>query len=153
MLQEVLHIGVTVTDMEQSIAFYRDVLGLKMVGRLRMHGPRTDRLFGWDNADCRVTYWQGSDNLVMPPVELIQFTKTPIEKLTMSLRRTGVSEICFRVQNIDKVYERLLQKGVEFLSAPQYFDFRSVGMGQSKAVYFRDPDGTILELIESIEEK
>lgn len=150
MIKEVIHIGVTVSDMEKSIAFYRDTLGLKMTGRLWMSGPRTDLLFGWEGADCRVTYWQGSDDLSMPPVELIQFTKTRIEKRPMSLRRTGVSEICFRVTDIDKAYQRLREKGVEFLSAPQYFDFRSIGMGQSKAVYFRDPDGTILELIEPL---
>lgn len=45
MLNEIMHIGITVSDMERSIAFYKDVLGLDYQGELMMEGPETDALF------------------------------------------------------------------------------------------------------------
>ncbi|WP_409240688.1 VOC family protein [Mergibacter septicus] len=51
---------------------------------------------------------------------------------------------------MDAEYQRLSQLGVEFLSEPQYFDFSHYGCGKCKAVYFKDPDGITLELIENL---
>ena len=45
MVHEITHIGVTERDIERSIAFYRDVLGLEFVGTITMEGEETDRLF------------------------------------------------------------------------------------------------------------
>ena len=39
---------------------------------------------------------------------------------------------------------------VECLSEPQYFDFRADGFGESRAFYFRDPDGIILEMMQPL---
>lgn len=41
MLNEIVHIGITVSDMERSISFYRDILGLEYKGELMMEGPET----------------------------------------------------------------------------------------------------------------
>lgn len=51
---------------------------------------------------------------------------------------------------MDYVYDYLKESQVEFLSEPQFFDFSKDGFGKSKAVYFKDPDGIILELIEEL---
>lgn len=45
MLSEIVHIGITVSDMGRSISFYRDILGLEYKGELMMEGPETDILF------------------------------------------------------------------------------------------------------------
>ena len=49
--------------------------------------------------------------------------------------------------DIEKVYSDLQVKGVEFYSAPQLFEFDGY---KAKAVYFLDPDGTTLELIQTV---
>ena len=41
MLKGILHIGLTVTDLDRSVAFYRDVLGLAYLGEMEMEGPET----------------------------------------------------------------------------------------------------------------
>ncbi len=150
MLKEILHIGLTVTDLERSIAFYRDTLGLRFEGELTMEGEATDRLFGREGVRARVAYLKGSESLLSPPVELIQFLSHQPEQQPTDLFRTSVSEICFATEDIWEEYRRLLALGVEFLSEPQLFDFRKDGFGQSLAVYFKDPDGIILELIQPL---
>lgn len=150
MIYEVTHIGLTVSNIEKSIEFYRDVLGLNFIGSITMSGEATDKLFNGINCVKKVAYLNGSNNTSTPPIELIQFISEDAINDTPSLRKTSISEICFRVENIDKVYLELLKKGVKFLSEPQFFDFRNDGFTKSKAVYFKDPDGIILELMQYI---
>lgn len=151
MIKEIIHVGLTVSDLDRSISFYRDILGLKFQGQLLMEGEATDKLFQKKDCQVKIAYLNGSDILNAPPVELIQFVE---KKDTLfsnaSLFKTSISEICFLVTDIDAEYTRLKNLGVEFLSEPQFFDFTDAGFGKSKAVYFKDPDGIILELMEII---
>ena len=150
MLREIMHVGLTVSDMDKSVAFYRDVLGLEFKGEILMEGRETELLFRRPGCRARVAYLNGSELISAPPVELIQFLGLEAREDPADLFKTSVSEICFRVKDIDAVYQQLLDHGVDCLSAPQPFDFRSSGFGRSKALYFRDPDGIILELMETL---
>lgn len=67
------------------------------------------------------------------------------------MTQTSISEICFACTDIDKVYEKLQAEGVECLSGPEFFDFSEIGFGKSKAFYFKDPDGIILEAIQDVD--
>lgn len=150
MINEVMHIGVTVSDMDRSIDFYKNVLGLTFAGEILMEGKETDLLFNRKNCKARVAYLNGSDHVMAPPIELIQFVGNAAEQMPSDLHRTSISEICFKVDDIDQVYQHLLKNGVECLSEPQFFDFTASGFGKSKAIYFKDPDGVILELMQPI---
>jgi catechol 2,3-dioxygenase-like lactoylglutathione lyase family enzyme len=87
-----------------------------------------------------------------PPVELLQF----IEPVTAAgaprpqLTHPGITEVAFWVTDIEKTYEELCAKGVEFYSPPQLFTLE--GYGGAKAVYFWDPEGTTLELIQMVKD-
>jgi catechol 2,3-dioxygenase-like lactoylglutathione lyase family enzyme len=65
------------------------------------------------------------------------------------LNNPGITEVAFMVDDIEAVYNELQAKGVEFYSPPQLFD---LGGYKAKAVYFLDPDGTTLELIQNVKE-
>ena len=150
MINEIMHVGLTVSNMDKSIKFYRDVLGLNFIGEILMEGPETDLLFGRKNVKARVAYLNGGKDIMCPPVELIQFIDDEIELEPASLYKTSISEICFRVDDIDKTYRHLLDNNVICLSSPQSFDFTKSGFGKSKAIYFKDPDGIILELMQEV---
>ena len=150
MISDILHVGVTISDLDRSIAFYRDVVGLEFQGQLTMDDEATEKLFHRPGCKCRVGYLRGRTTLQGPPVELIQFTSQEAAKQPTDLFTTSISEICFLTDDIDREYERLTGLGVECLSAPQPFDFTADGFGKSKAIYFRDPDGIILELMQPL---
>ncbi len=151
MVKEIYHVGLVVSDLDRSVSFYRDVLGLEYKGEILMDNEATNKLFNRENARCRVAYLNGSSSLMAPPVELIQFLDFDPKQDKASLFKTSIAELCFRVDDIDKVYKHLVSNGVECLSEPQSFDFTSSGFGRSKAIYFKDPDGIILELMESLD--
>lgn len=78
MFQSIAHIGFTVSDLDCSVAFYRDVLGLSYLGEMKMGGPETAALFQRQGCEARVAYLQPADQKA-PPVELIQFTDQKAE--------------------------------------------------------------------------
>ena len=73
MVGRIYHVGLTVSDLDKSIEFYRDILGLKYQGEIMMIGEETDKMFQKKNCKARVAYLNGSENIETPPVELIQF--------------------------------------------------------------------------------
>ena len=149
MLKEIMHVGITVTNIENSIKFYRDILGLTLKGQAIMEGKETDKLFAMNNCKVKIAYLNGSDNIISPPIELLEFVNNKTIKDKPQLNKISISEICFRVDNIEKVYKHLIDNNVECLSEPQEFDFTAYGFSKSKALYFKDPDGIILELMEN----
>ena len=150
MVGRIYHVGLTVSDLERSIAFYRDVLGLEFQGEIFMEGEETDKMFRRVNCKARVAYLNGSKAVEAPPVELIQFVKNEVKKVPSDLFTTSISEVCFYTDDIDSAYKHLVDNNVECLSETQYFDFRADGFGESRAFYFRDPDGIILEMMQPL---
>ena len=133
MLKGIVHVGLTVTDLDRSVAFYRDVLGLAYLGEMEMEGLETERLFQRKDCKARVAYLNGSRELAAPPVEMIQFVEQEPERQTGDLFRTSISELCFFVEDIDREYRRLKEMGVEFLSEPQEPGSLSPGSGRDRA--------------------
>ncbi|MDY2777022.1 MAG: VOC family protein [Collinsella sp.] len=144
-IQGVAHIGLTVTDVEKSIGFYRDVLGLELVGRISMEGPNADELFGAKGCRAKIAYMSTGQG--QPPLELIEFEgRGPDLGRAPGLFAPSISEVCLYSDDIWSEYRRLVELGVEFLSEPKEFDFTSQGFSKTTAVYLRDPDGVIIEL-------
>lgn len=150
MIGRIYHVGLTVSDLDRSVAFYRDVLGLTYQGEMVMTGDATDALFQRKDCKVRLAYLNGSEHVEAPPVELIQFVGDAAEKEAPGLFTPSISELCFYTDAIDAVYERLLSKGVDCFSPPVAFDFTDQGFGKSKAFYFKDPDGIILEMMQPL---
>ena len=148
MIKKIAHIGLTVSNLERSISFYKDVLKFNYVGQMVMNGPSTERLFNQNNCSAKVAYLQSDKS--SPLIELIEFVNVPIIKEKSSLFKTSISELCFYVDDIYEEYNRLKLNGVNFISEPQQFDSTSYGFSKSIAVYFYDPDGNIIELMQDL---
>jgi catechol 2,3-dioxygenase-like lactoylglutathione lyase family enzyme len=117
------HCVVAVSDWERSHAFYRDVLGAELIER----GAN-----GW-------AYRFGAQqlNLHGPGVKPDPVARDPV--------RPGNSDLCFRWDRpIEEAVAHLAQHGVEVELGPVP---REGAGGTGTSVYFRDPDGSLLELI------
>jgi catechol 2,3-dioxygenase-like lactoylglutathione lyase family enzyme len=152
MLGAVAHIGITVKDMEKALLFYRDCLGLDVLGEVTIKGEEADRLTRISGTALRAVYLRSGKDLKGPPLELLHFVEPqrPTNTTVPQLTSPGITEVAFWVKDIEKTYEELRNRGVEFYSRPQLFEL--AGYGKVKAVYFWDPDGTTLELLQTIKE-
>ena len=106
MLGRIYHVGLTVSDLERSIAFYRDILGLDFQGEIFMEGKETDKMFRKANCKARVAYLNGSKAVEAPPIELIQFVDSKINKVQSDFFTTSISEVCFYTNDIGSAYKK-----------------------------------------------
>lgn len=150
MLGAVAHVGITVRDMDKAVAFYRDVLGLTVIGDFTIDGEEASEVTQVAGTKLRSVFLRNEEDKKGPPVELLHFIKpTGTEgKPYAGLTNPGITEVAFWVKDIEKTYQELRAKGVEFYSRPQVFQLE--GYGKAKAVYFKDPEGTTLELMQMV---
>jgi catechol 2,3-dioxygenase-like lactoylglutathione lyase family enzyme len=120
------HSVVHVSDRARSDAFYRDVLGAELVGVAGIHMYR----FG----DAQL-------NVHGPGLDANPVARVPVAP--------GNSDLCWEWDGpIDDAVAHLGRCGVAIDCGPQR-GFGAKGLGTS--VYFRDPDGTLLEFISYLE--
>ncbi len=148
MLGAFAHVGITVSDMERAVHFYRDLLGLKVVGDVTFAGEEADVLTQEKGTRLRAVYLRSVEEAKGAPIELLHFISPVAEGSPYpGIKNPGITEVAFWVKDIERTYTELKTQGVQFYSAPQLFDLDGYKV---QAVYFRDPDGTTLELIQRV---
>jgi catechol 2,3-dioxygenase-like lactoylglutathione lyase family enzyme len=138
------HTSFTVSSLERSIAFYRDVLGLELEATWERNAPWIAEMTGLAGARLRLAALRVPQTEHV--LELIEYERPRGEHVRRATNDVGCAHLGLVVDDIDAEYERLRAAGVEFLSAPVTVT-EPPGVG-ARAVYFRDPDGIPLELQE-----
>ena len=148
MIREVIHINVNVTDAKASIAFYQK-LGFSVMHAFGDHAT-DDPSEGMDFGSSRMrgAVMSLSDHpRAATKIELIEWVKPkalPQPQPQRALHAAGVSRIALRTVDLLQFVERLKSVGIVFEQEPMEIDL----VGAKRFALFRDPDGTLLELIE-----
>ena len=142
MIEDVRHIGIVVTDMEKSLQFYRDLLGLKIKSLVDEEGKFLDNILAHENVKNRVAKLYAKNGNAL--VELID-SKSYGNKKDRDFFTIGTSHFAFTVDNLEKTYDYLVKNGVKFTAPPQ-----QTPDGFAKVTFCEDPDGTPIELVEVI---
>ncbi|HOX13724.1 MAG TPA: methylmalonyl-CoA epimerase [Spirochaetia bacterium] len=129
MTEKLDHIGIAVENLEQSLAFYRDVLGLEL------HGTETV-----EEQKVRVAFFPVGDT----EIELLESTdpEGPIAKF-IAAKGQGVQHLAFRVKDIEKTLADLKARGVRLIDEkPRY------GAGGAKIAFLhpKATNGVLVEL-------
>lgn len=145
-------IGITVSDMDRSLAFYTQVLAFKQVAEAEVLGEPYEHLTGVFGLRVQVVRLQLGDEFI----ELIHYLTPrgrPIPESSHSNDR-WFQHIAIIVTDMDKAYAHLRKHKVEHASpAPQRLPDWNPNAGGIRAFYFRDPDGHYLEALEFPEGK
>lgn len=143
------HVTLTVSDIEASIRFYRDVIGLRVTMDLPMGGSLAT-LFslrqGTGERARAVMMTQGDS--AIGQVELIEFWPPGATTAPKRPGDPGVFQLCFEVrgEELNDVHQRLLSRGIKFFTpAPVELELR--GLGHIRALIVEDPDGVLVEII------
>ena len=145
-LQAIHHVGLVVTNLDRSIYFYHDLLGLPFANEPTpwFSGPQLEEGVGVPGATLRqVSLWVGEHSTM----ELIEYGNRPPESSApVPNNYLGAAHVCFKVTDVQAKKAELEAKGVNF-----YTDVNVVDEGPLAGwrwVYFSDPDGLALELVE-----
>ena len=146
------HVGIAVRDMEKSIEFYRDVLGLQIFQDEVISGPEVDE--GLMVKDARVRMVLVTDES-FNMVELLGWESPPHVERPPEHRRftsTGIVEVAFMVDDLEEVEKRLREHGCSFRTPVWRFgsDLESYGGAEAWIRYVEDPDGVQVELMQVV---
>ena len=140
------HTGFVVSDMERSLEFYQDLLGLKQERNQILEGKFISELVGYPDARLHIVYLGTGD--LRHSVELIQYLNPAGTPAAMPERhQVGASHLGVIVDDLDAFYEELSSRGARFVSPPAIRPGAVYPMA-SKGCYMQDPDGNWLELLE-----
>lgn len=148
MVTHVDHINLVVADLERSVHFYTELLGLEERRRAHLTGDWIEQIVGLSGVEAEVVYVQPRGG--GPRLELLQYVSPEGESLPANrLPQTqGLRHIAFQVRDIQGMYERLSAAGVTFVGPPTAVPGHVVKHddGRKWLCYFHDPDGVLLEL-------
>jgi catechol 2,3-dioxygenase-like lactoylglutathione lyase family enzyme len=148
----VSHLAFGVRDMDRSLAFYRDGLGMEVTSDRVQQTPASDMYADPSRATSRrVAQLRWADDPDAPFLVLSAFpaaTGTPLR-----LDQVGIHHVALWVKDLTGKAERLTAAGVRFVMEPTETDARGYGGQKGEKVLtclFEDPDGIIVQFDERI---
>jgi catechol 2,3-dioxygenase-like lactoylglutathione lyase family enzyme len=134
LVHEVTSVGMTVSDMDRSVAFFTKVLTFEKVSDATGAGQRVVRL-----------------RLGAERIELTEYLAAPGRPIQADSRSNDLwfQHVAIIVSDMDAAYARLRLHRVEHSSPePQRLPDWNPAAGGIKAFYFKDPDGHPLEILQ-----
>ncbi len=148
-IQRVMHVNVNCSDLERSLAFYRDVVGLEPASHTNPV-PQDGSGFGMQGEvqwDAHILH--DARGFAGPGIDLLEWQRPrPTGRPASEPNHLGFFRVCLLVPDIDRVYERVVSKGVECESPPLEVPVGPDSELIARAFLCRDPDGTAVEFIE-----
>ncbi|QLD87532.1 VOC family protein [Natronomonas salina] len=132
------HVGLTVTDLERSVEFYRDGLGLDVRDRFEVAGDAFATAVDVPGASGSFAHLD-ADGV---RVELVEYEPAGDDHTGAELNQPGAAHLGLAVDDVDAFVDDL-PAAVERVSEPQ-----TTASG-TRLVFIRDPDGHLVELLEA----
>ena len=146
MITNIRHTGIVVNELKDSLFFYTELLGFKVVKKMIESGNYINNMLSLK--DVKVT----TIKLAAPDGNLIELlyyhSHRGINKGQKEIFEPGLSHMAFTVDDLDKEYDRLTKAGITFNAPPQFSPDRF-----AKVTFCKDPDGNLIELVEILKDK
>ena len=142
------HTSFTVSDIEASIRFYCDLLGMELYHQQEQQNEYTSRLVAYPDAHLKVAMLKLKNAFVGPSyhhVELVEYVHPRGEKTDVSTNRAGAPHLAFVTDDIFGDFARLSAAGVRFKADAPIEIVAGVNKG-GYTIYFLDPDDITLEM-------
>lgn len=137
------HFAISVSNMERSLAFYRDILGLELVGRntavAEIPGFSTE--VGLPEIDAEWALLRlGAEDVFLEVMCYAQPPGRPLAEDHM-VADLGCAHIALEVDDVTAAHDLLVRRGVSVMSSP-------VDLGRHTSFFARGPDRELVELLE-----
>jgi catechol 2,3-dioxygenase-like lactoylglutathione lyase family enzyme len=139
------HTGITVSNLESSLIFWRDVLGFEFSHRADQKGQMAEQITGVKGAELKLA-------LVKAPnghkIELLEYLAPADRKKDANLRPCDVGHVhvALTVESLEPLLEKIAMSGWKAAGKPQAL--QSGPNAGKRVIYVRDPDGMTIEFME-----
>ena len=138
------HTGITVSNLERSLAFWRDVLGFEFSHTAHQKGELAQEITGVEGAEIKLAVLRAPGG---HKIELLEYL-APADRKRADIRPCDVGSVhvALLVNDLDSVLERIAASDWKAAGKPQML--QSGPNAGKRVVYVRDPDGTTIEFME-----
>ena len=141
MILNIRHVGIVVSNLENSIAFYRDLLGFEIISNTLEPSLFIDKLLGISNSKLTTVKMKLPEGQVL---ELLHFQSHQDPDIRIKdLVSVGITHFALTVKNIELLYTKLINHGVEFIHPPE-----KSPDGKAIVTFCADPVGNYIELVQ-----
>ena len=126
----VLHAGISVLDMEESVKWYEENLGFRLV-KEEYAEPLHAKICFVERDGFQLELFRYDDPKPIPKERLMP---------NSDLQTAGTKHIAFQTDDMDALKERFVKNGVDIA--------HEVRMGGDAVMFVRDPSGTLIEFIQ-----
>lgn len=139
------HVGLSVSDLERSVWFYRDLLGLSVRERDEIKGGQFEILTGVVGPHVRIADLDFGNGRTL---ELTQYLAPTGSSVSLRPMDAGHVHVGIEVDDIDLVYQRLVKAGIRLRSQPLTLEDAGPFWTGARVVHALDPDGLTVELVQ-----
>ena len=138
------HTGITVSNLERSLAFWRDVLGFEFSHTAHQTGEMAEEITGVKGTELKLAVLKTPSG---HKIELLEYL-APTDRKRANLRPCDVGHIhvAVLVDDLDTVLDRIAASGWKAAGKPQ--TLKTGPNAGKQVVYVRDPEGTTIELMQ-----
>ena len=138
------HTGITVSNLERSLAFWRDVLGFEFSHTAHQKGELAEEITGVKGAELKLAVLKTPGG---HKIELLEYL-APADRKRAPLRPCdiGFMHVALLVEDLNAALDRIAVSGWKTAGQPQILT-KGPNAGK-RVVYVRDPDGTTIELMQ-----
>jgi catechol 2,3-dioxygenase-like lactoylglutathione lyase family enzyme len=138
------HTGITVSNLERSLAFWRDVLGFELSHQAHQTGELASEITGVAGAEISLAVLKAPGH----KIELLEYLAPPDRKQHVDLRPcdVGSAHVALTVDDLDAVLDTIAASGWKAPGEPQ--TLKTGPNAGNRVVYVRDPDGTTIEFMQ-----
>ena len=139
-MTKLYHIGITVSDLERSLAFYREVIGMEVVSRNEVSGAWFDQLTDNHGARFRVAHLRQGDFVL----QLVQYLAAGGERLRLGHNQVGNPHMSFYAEDVERKYAEVRGRAGQRVSP-----LVTIAVSGRRSFYTYDPDGVPVEFIQA----
>ncbi|MGA2111616.1 MAG: VOC family protein [Anaerolineales bacterium] len=144
MISGLFHSGITISDLNRSLAFYGETLGIEHIRSQVSDQAYLAGVTGFPGCSLKIGFAQVEGDTSV--LEIIEYVHPKGGLAGVEFGRVGTPHLGWAVDNLSAAYQRLSAQGVKFLARPA-----RIGEGPWRGglgTFLLDPDGLLLELIE-----
>jgi len=137
------HTGITVANLERSLAFWQGVLGFELSHRAHHTGDLASEVTGVPGAEILLAVLKGYGH----KIELLEYL-APADRKHVDLRPCDVGSVhvALTVDNLDAVLSAIAASDWKAAGKPQ--NLKTGPNAGKRVIYVRDPDGTTIEFMQ-----
>ncbi|MEP7014125.1 MAG: VOC family protein [Verrucomicrobiota bacterium] len=138
------HTGITVSNLEHSLAFWQGVLGFELSHQAHQKGELAGEITGVLGAEISLAVLKAPGH----KIELLQYHAPPDRKRHVDIRPCdlGSVHLALTVDDLDAVLSAIAASGWKATGKPQ--TLKSGPNAGKRVLYVRDPDGTTIEFMQ-----